>query len=394
MKPEIHKKYLLSEHSVPRLKPCFKGLDNIHYNTTKIDGPQKPFRLAVSEREAGKSTRWLQFYSYNYMYESTILVLRRQIADVTETYVNDVENIINKFSQVPVKLDFKKGDVKNGIIDVYAYEYEQYKDENGDLKIKKYNRRLFFRVVGMSNPMSRIKSLMLPNIKYIFFDEFICNTRLGEKYLNDEAFKFKEIYNTFQRECPSGLICYFFGNPYSVYNPYFEWLKIDTRKVKPGAYLIGPNYTLECYQLLPELKQKILERNPLYQFDDSYRKYAFDGIAVNDMNIIIIDKPQSSILRYVFKVGGKYYGFYKIAPDTKESMEQHLTFYCEELKWKPEYKRQALCFDFNDLGSNSSIMQTIQKNNFYFLKYSIANNMVGYQKVECEYNAELIYAKI
>lgn len=394
MKPEIHKKYLLSEHSVPRLKPCFKGLDNIHYNTTKIDGPQKPFRLAVSEREAGKSTRWLQFYSYNYMYESTILVLRRQIADVTETYVNDVENIINKFSQVPVKLDFKKGDMKNGIIDVYAYEYEQYKDENGDLKIKKYNRRLFFRVVGMSNPMSRIKSLMLPNIKYIFFDEFICNTRLGEKYLQDEAFKFKEIYNTFQRECPTGLICYFFGNPYSVYNPYFEWLKIDTRKIKPGAYLIGPNYTLECYQLLPELKQKILERNPLYQFDDSYRKYAFDGIAVNDMNIIIIDKPQSSILRYVFKIGGKYYGFYKIAPDTKESMEQHLTFYCEELKWKPEYKRQALCFDFNDLGSNSSIMQTIQKNNFYFLKYSIANNMVGYQKVECEYNAELIYAKI
>ena len=57
MKPEIHKRYLLSEHELPRLKPCFKGLDNIHYNTTKIDGPQKPFRLAVSEREAGKSTR-------------------------------------------------------------------------------------------------------------------------------------------------------------------------------------------------------------------------------------------------------------------------------------------------------------------------------------------------
>lgn len=57
MKPEIHKRYLLSNHETPRLKPHFQGLDDIHFNTTKIDGPQKPFRLAVSEREAGKSTR-------------------------------------------------------------------------------------------------------------------------------------------------------------------------------------------------------------------------------------------------------------------------------------------------------------------------------------------------
>ena len=389
MKPEIHKRYLLSEHQLPRLKPHFKGLDNLHYNTTKLDGPQKPFRLVVSEREAGKSTRWLQFYSYNYMRGDTLLVLRRLITDCTETYINDIENVINKFSLVPVKLEFKSGDMKNGIIDVYACEYQKVGEE-----IKKYNRRLFFRVVGMSNPMSRIKSLMLPNIKYILFDEFICNIRLGEKYLKDEAFKFKEIFNTFQRECPSGLICYFFGNPYSVYNPYFEWLKIDTRKVKPGAYIIGPNYILECYQLLPELKKLILERNPLYQFDDSYRKYAFEGKAVNDMNIIIIDKPQLCKLRYIFKMSGKYYGFYGISTEAKEYKENHLTFYCEELKWKPEYKRTALCFDFADLGSNSSLMQKMQKDTFYWLKHSIANNMVGYQKVDCEYNAEVIYSKL
>ena len=225
MKPEIHKRYLLSEHELPRKKPCFVGLDKIHFNTNKLDGPNRPFRLAVSEREAGKSTRWLQFYTYNYMRGDTILVLRRQIADVSEVYVNDIENLLNKFSLVPIKLDFKRGDMKTGIIDVYVSEYEKVGDE-----IIKYNKRLFFRVIGMSNPMNRIKSLMLPKIKYILFDEFIANTRLGEKYLPDEAFKFKEIYNTFQRECKTGLICYFFGNPYSVFNPYFEWLKIDTRK--------------------------------------------------------------------------------------------------------------------------------------------------------------------
>lgn len=393
MKPEIHKKYLLSNHDIPRLKPCFVGLDNIHYNTTKIDGPQKPYRFAISEREAGKSTRWLQLYSYNYMYECTILVLRRQISDVTDTYIKDIENLLNIFSQVPIGLEYTKGDNKHGIIDVYVYEYERVDD-----KIVKYNRRLFFRVIGMSNPMSRIKSSILPRMKYILFDEFICNVRLGEKYLQDEAFKFKEIYNTFQRETQRcwhmNPITYFFGNPYSVYNPYFEWLKVDTRKIRPGAYINENNYTIECYQLLPELREQILSRNPLYQFDDSYRKYAFEGVAINDMNIIIINKPSQCKLKYVFKVEGKYYGFYHIAPDSKEFREQHLSFYCEELKWNPEYKRIALCFDFNNLGSNSAILQNVQKETFYYLKHSIANNMIGYQTVNCEYNTELIYTKL
>lgn len=389
MKPEIHKRYLLSNHEVPRIRPKHKDLDNLHYNTTKIDGPQKPFRCAVSEREAGKSTRWLQFYDYNYMNDRTILVLRRQIADVTETYINDIENILNKFSYVPVKLIFKKGDLSNGIIDVYVAEYQKIGEEEHF-----YNKRLFFRVLGMSNPMSRIKSLMLPKIKYMLFDEFICNIRLGEKYINDEAFKFREIYNTFYRECPDGLICYFFGNPYSVYNPYFEWWGVDTRKIRPGAYINGKNYTIECYQLLPELKQKILEKNPLYQFDDSYRKYAFDGIAINDSHIVIIDKPICCKLKYVFKINKKYYGYYSIPPIAKEYQENNLAFYCEELKWSDSYNRQALCFDFNDLGSNSSLMQNIQKNVFYYLKFSIANNKVGYQKVECEYNTEYLYSKL
>ena len=388
MKEEIHVKYLLSEHKAPRIRPKHKGLDNIHYNTTKIDGPQKPFRCAISEREAGKSTRWLQLYDYNYMNDRTILVLRRQIADVTETYVNDVENIINKFSYVPVKLIFKKGDLTNGIIDVYVAEYEKIDD-----KIVYYNKRLFFRVVGMSNPMSRIKSLMLPNIKYIFFDEFICNMRLGEKYLKEEAFKFKEIYNTFQRECEDGLICYFFGNPYSLYNPYFEWWGVDTRKIRPGAYINGKNYTIECYQLLPELREKILERNPLYQFDDSYRKYAFHGLAINDSNIFICKKPNITKLRYVFKISNEYIGVYNV-PGPQNPNQPYIHYYCEKIKWNPEYRRIALCFDLSDSEKNACMFMNYQKAYTEQFKFAIATNRIGYKDVATSYLIEYLYNKL
>lgn len=388
MNIEIHTRYLLTDHDAPRIRPKHKGLDNIHYNTTKIDGPQKPFRCAISEREAGKSTRWLQFYDYNYMNDRTILVLRRQIADVTETYVNDIENIINKFSYVPVKLIFKKGDLTNGIIDVYVAEYEKIGDS-----IKYHNKRLFFRVVGMSNPMSRIKSLMLPHIKYMLFDEFICNLRLGEKYLKEEAFKFKEIYNTFQRECPDGLICYFFGNPYSLYNPYFEWWGVDTRKIRPGAYLNGKNYTIECYQLLPELKELILKRNPLYQFDDSYRKYAFDGIAINDANILICDKPNWTKLRFVFKIENEYIGIYTIngpQPDNRP----YLHFFCEKINWKPDYRRTALCFDLSDSQQNTVMFMPYQKAYTQQLKQSMALNKVGFKDVATSYLMEYLFSKL
>ena len=65
------------------------------------------------------------------------------------------------------------------------------------------------------------------------------------------------------------------------------WLGVDTKRLKPGAIVVGDNYVVQCYQMKEELKQKILAENPLYQFDNAYTKYAFEGKNVNDMNIII-----------------------------------------------------------------------------------------------------------
>jgi hypothetical protein len=60
------------------------------------------------------------------------------------------------------------------------------------------------------------------------------------------------------------------------------------------------------------LRKKILEENPLYQFDNSYTAYAFDGSNVNDQNIIILDNiPEGYQLKHVFKTSGKYIGIYQ-----------------------------------------------------------------------------------
>ena len=168
--------------------------------------------------------------------------------------------------------------------------------------------------------MNRIKSLMLANVKYMFNDEFICNLRAGEKYLTaDEYFLIKEIYTTYNREASTPIRILAAGNPYSVYTPLFMGLNVDTSKLKPGAFIVGPNYVIDCFQVPPELKEQILAANPMYEFDDSYRRYAFSGEAINDQNIRLHKfEPKGFKLQFVFKMGKDFLSVHKGSnPDFK-----------------------------------------------------------------------------
>ena len=369
-------------------------LDNLHYNFTKIDGFNKPFNFIISEREAGKSTAlWVKIYRKWKNEGKPSIVLRRLIADVTETYIQDIETVLNKFLDVPIEIAFKKGDLKSGIVDVYISELDP-KGYSDPKKCTKLNKRLFFRVIGLSNDLTRLKSMLMPKMRYILFDEFICNERHGEKYLKEETFQFKELYNTFNRETEHGIISYFIGNPYSVYNPYFTWWGIDTRRIKPGAYFSTDICTLECYKMKPELRAKILEKNPLYQFDDSYRAYAFDGTAINDINIKLIKKPNGACLKYIFKINNSYIGFYMIPQQDEEYVKDNLIYYCETLKaWKDSYNREAVIFDLNDQSKNTNMLM-LDRSKYTFLKLCIGNGRVGYDKVDSENATEFIYDNV
>lgn len=121
------------------------------------------------------------------------------------------------------------------------------------------------------------------------FDEFIIMR--NEKELTDIILKFQECYNTFLRCNPEHwLPVYFMGNPYSYFNSFFAWLNVDLSLLKPGAFIVGPNYVIECYQIKPELKKFILEHNPLYVFDSSYKRYGASGINIEDENIDVVPK--------------------------------------------------------------------------------------------------------
>lgn len=347
--------------------------DNIHFSSRVIDGYNLPFNFIISEREAGKSTDiWLKAYKEFVTNGGTTLVIRRKITHITKAYIDDIAQIINKFTDDNVKFVYAVSTIDDGIVDVYIGE------------------KRFLRICALSCDITALKSLVLRDLKYIIFDEFICNPKFKEKYLHNEAFKFMEVYNTFRRESVN-LKCYFMGNPYSLFNPYFMHFNVCTALLKRGAIITDKkSYVIQCYEITPELRAKILEENPLYQFDNAYTKYAFEGQNINDMNIIIRDKlPPSFKLLYVFKAQNKYIGLYMA--DIWD-LDKDIYYYAQFIDEKSVSKRRdIICFEFEELVERTIMLSPDDRYKFQRIKTAMRKRLIAFKNIECYYILEEIY---
>lgn len=346
--------------------------DNLHYNSRKIDGFNVPFNFVISEREAGKSTYFWIVKCWNEFKKNgtSVIILRRKITHITSAYINDIFKIIRKFEDEKVEYHFNKSDCKEGIVDVYI------------------NDKVFIRFIGMSVDITAVKSGVMLQVKYMLLDEFICNPQFGERYLKNEAIKFMEIYSTFNRESKNGIKCYFLGNPYSLYNPYFLYFGVKTSLLKPGAIISDKKqFAIECYQICDELKKQILEKNPLYQFDNAYTRYAFNGEAMLDQNIQVNETlPSNYYLSLIFKVSDKFIGIYK--SDDIVFNIYYATFIDIEQVSK---NRKIYAFDLKDLVDRTILTSNFDKLRFKSLKNAIAKRNIEYSSISVYYLIEEIY---
>ena len=363
--------------------------DKLHFRWNKTLSYNKVWNFAIGERESGKSVdSWFLIWNAFHYENRPSIVLRRRISDITSAYIEDTANVLNKFLEKPIQLLYMKGDIKQGIVDI------KLGDAGKEYSWKEIQKLpVFFRVIGLSNPMNRIKSLMLKDVKYFFFDEFICNLRGGEKYLAaDEYFLIQEIYTTYNREASTPIKILAAGNPYSVYTPLFMGLGVDTSKLKPGAFVVGPNYVINCFQVPEELKKIILKNNPMYQFDDAYKRYAFSGEAVNDQNIRICKcEPKGFKLKYVFKMGNDFISIHRgNNPDFKFWCCKHKADWLQKIS----KKRKIVVFNFGDM-IEGAVKYNIQNvKDFCDLKQAMDNRQITYNCIDAQYMLEDIYPTI
>ena len=351
--------------------------DNLHYNFRTIDGYNKPINIVISAREAAKSTSFNLDKAYFKWKKdgSTVLYLVRQVVEINEALITSIEeNIINKFTDDNVKFQFSKAAFRDGVVDI------------------RINGKLYMRILALSIPLRRIKQSLLKDIGVIVFDEFIINQRSGEKYLKNESFKISEIYTTYARErIDKGqpLKIYFLGNPYSLHNPVFMWLGVDIRKLKFGQCLVGSNYVIQWYALSEALKEKILKDNPLYEFDEFYRSYAFDGQPVLDKNIKLVPQiPPRYSLRFLFRIDGKIIAVY----NNNYWEDGADLYYCQFISENEVSKRKtAYCFDFGELVNQSALISKEDISKFNKFKIAMRKRQIAFQSIDCYYLVEEIY---
>ncbi|MBO7731236.1 MAG: phage DNA encapsidation protein [Methanobrevibacter sp.] len=363
--------------------------DNLHLNLRPIEGLNKAINFIMSPRELGKTDVfwWSKIYSNWVEDKRPWGYLVRQNVEITEAMINDIQDtIINKWSEEPVEFQYNKGAFKDGIVDV---------------KIK---GELFFRVVSLSILLRRIKLAKVPNIGGIFMDEYIINPRMGEKYLADEWFKIKELYTTWRREYKGKgvLKVWFSANPYSLFNPVFVGLNVPLDKLKKDEYIkdgdeyklkhhiyTGGNYAIEWGVLHPLLRQKLLEANPFYQFDEDYNQYALEGIAVNDRNIKLGKLPQNFYLQFVLRIDGKNIGIYR--NNYIDGLRDD--FYCCYVD-KVSADRIMYCFDFQEMVERTILVSMEERMMLQRFKDAFRKRAITFENINIYYYLEELYKSI
>lgn len=351
-------------------------IDDKHINFRYIDGYNADFNFIISGRESGKTTQtWLKLYNAFKNRNECSLVIRRRTCHITTAYIDDIAKIINKFTDDNVIFKYTASSMKDGIVDV------------------KIDNKLFFRVIGLSGDITKFKSLMITNLRYIVFDEFIPNLKYKEKYLTDEVNKFKDIYNTFQRES-NKLTCYFLGNPYSLFCPYFLEYGFNTNEIKLGCCLYNKNKSavLWYYKLSDELIAYIKSKNSLFKEEDLYTGFSLFGENINDKNIKIVDNmPQGFQLNTVFYIENKYICFYKTTT-YKDDFYYYVKFL--EKNEVLSRKRDIYTFDLDDLQLNNVLLTNETRLILKNLRRSFEFGLIAFQNIECYYLSKEIYKSI
>ncbi len=348
--------------------------DGLHYEYREIDGYNKPFNFVLSSRELGKTTAmWVKkIYRPWKRDKRPWIYFVRQNVSISEALIQSIFDVnINKFDDDNVEPKYNKGAFKDGIVDV------------------KIGEDVFFRIVSLSIPLQRIKLAVLKNIKGVYMDEYIINPKNDEKYQKNEAFKIKEAYTTWIRECEGTLKVYITANPYSLFNPLFVDWGVETNKLRRGEFYVGDMFVIHWAKMSDKLRAKLLEKNPLYQFDEDYSGYALEGMAINDKNIKLGTLPSNYQLRFVFRVSDTLIGVF--SNQVYESGDDK--YFCKEVD-NVSSKRVAYCFEFDDLVDGTIIMSLDERRRLIRFKDAFRKRLIVFESIEIYYFIEEIYKNI
>lgn len=352
--------------------------DNLHYSFRPIDGYNKAINIVISPRELGKTTQmWLDkiYFPWKKNHKPWIFLVRQSV-EIDEALIESIFSTnMNKFTDDALVPIYKPSTFSSGIVDIYLnIDKEQF---------------LFLRIISLNIKMYRIKKAILRNVAGVVMDEFIINPQFQEKYLPKEYERIQEAYTTWRREADGVLKMYFLGNPYSLFNPLFVGLGVDISKLKRDSFYVGDFFVIHWAVLSQELKNKILEENPFYKFDEEYSNYAVDGQAVNDKNIKLGKLPINFYLSFVLKMNGKFIGIFQ--NNYIDNLEDR--YFCKFLD-EVSARRTIYCFEFEEMLERSILISLDERMKLQRYKEAMRKRQVSFEDINVYYYMEEVYKNI
>lgn len=154
------------------------------------------------------------------------------------------------------------------------------------------------------------KSVAMPKVKDIIFDEFIIPTKKAGMYLPDEVTTFLEFYESVSRL--RDVRVWFLSNALTKYNPYFLFWRINPPKIANKIYRLSPDMCIEMVA-----KEKYIEYKKQTRFGrivkgTDFEKYAYENQFVeDDVYSEFVKKSKTATYYFTLGDGKSYYGIYK-----------------------------------------------------------------------------------
>ena len=313
--------------------------DDIHYNSKRLDSFNKTFNFIISGRGSGKSTRILKKVLDAYKRDGSVtLWLMRNETQYTDFYVS---SFLNHFEQYE-GLFTKPSGVYDG-------------DRNTPVVI----------FAAISTAMAKIKSIQVDKVKFIIFEEFIPNLRLpNQRYQKNEAETLLTVYDTIARNNNYLTKVYWLGNPYQLNNPYFQFFKIDPKKVRENKgkiYIPHPDIAIDYFDTNAQIKALRAETPyaRVARINDEYYRTSFEGDEASPPTCRVMKvKPESARLSMVIKVEGADLMVYTLMnPIADETYKWKIFIYwCEIGRYNGQ--RVKLAIDLDDFDETSKMMDS------------------------------------
>lgn len=319
-----------------------KNISDIFFSSSDVLSYNQTYNFVMSERSGGKSFDWKlrAINDYKKLGKQKVWVRREKVEFSEEFRTQFFVDIQYKFPED----NFEVKETEAGAIGLI----------NGEPFI-------FFRALSL---VLKHKSIPMPNVNFIVYDEFIINPNVGN-YLKGEVFRLLELFHTIGRPTtqivngveklvdPKTRIV-FLGNSISVVNPYFIQMSIKPNMQKEFTLFKDKKAVIQIWSGVEH--KEYMRTTSLGQAIEGtdYGRYATENEFLLDRDVFISKK--SSKARYLigFRLNGNILGIWA-------DYEQGLLYVNKQ--YDPNYKMIAITLD--DHAPNMIAIQHYKRQHSY-----------------------------